>query len=586
MGIVRNRVKNQDGVDHLVNRLYSDLRTTPVVVITIPFHSSLDDYNLDALDEVEGRCDLQIIEIGDLTRLFSDKLQRGAAVYNGACRVYPMGFTKTTDPDTLPVRYIQNPGDLGKLLADVWANADVSEYKEERIQKARPAKGKVKQFFEARALVQLENGAGLATIRQELSFPGVPLEWIYSIGDQVDGLWDSADGLFIPTSSTMSIHDVVESVGLGNLTLGLVTEVDRQTGKIKLLPNLELDITRQEISHNDRDLVEDLLDVGDVVEVRLYRHDQGSIRVRMDDVDDDEVLYPALPLTPGGQPWLRADRVMPAAPGLSNMPQEVLEEFVPIEFPEDETQTGPIKVAPLSPAAIWAATHGDKPASTKPVDKNKESMAQWEAKRYREKLKEANETIARLIDEKNYKHKIWLEAEAELEKIRRQARAESSSAKRVRLVSGRTSSTTWSRRNRFDNDVDWFNEELRRAWIGRYLPSDRKKYALDFNKFSYASGFFDSLRADVADEEGIRKSVRVILDVVTGRENDDRKYEVHDLREGDKAGSASIVRADGAEAKRAYVEQNIPQARRLHFWKLKNNDLEIVSVGKHDKYRL
>ena len=123
-------------------------------------------------------------------------------------------------------------------------------------------------------------------------------------------------------------------------------------------------------------------------------------------------------------------------------------------------------------------------------------------------------------------------------------------------------------------------------WIGRYLPADRKKYVLDFDKFRYSDDFFESLEEFARDEEGIRKAVRVILDIVTGRENDDRKYEVHDLREGDKAGSASVVRADGAEAKRAYIEQNVPQARRLHFWKLKNNQIELISVTKHDNYRL
>jgi len=585
MGIVRNKVKNVEGIDHLVNRLLGELRSLPVVLITIPFQSKLSDFNLEALDEVEDRCDLQIIEDSDLTRLLSEKLQPGAAVYNGACRVYPAGFIRSSDPDTLPVRYLQNSGGIEKLVSDVWANADVTEYREQRVLKSVRAKAEIKQFFEARALVKLKDGQALATIRQELSFPGVPLTWIYSVGDEVEGVWDASDGLFIPNSSALTVQDVVDKVGLNNITLGLVTEVGRQTGKIKLLPNLELPITRDEISHNDRDLVADLLDEGDVVPVRLYRHPEGSIRLRMDDIDDDEVLYPAMSLAVGGEPWLREDRDIPAASGFESIPEEPDEVFVPIELTLESDPSPTLAPERPSPSAVWASSGAGQGKPSTPVDKNKESMALWEAKQYREKLNEANQTIERLTTEKNLKHRLWIEAEASLDALRRQAKTDSRSAKKIKLASGRVSSNTLSRRERFDSDIDWFNEELRRVWIGRYLPNDRKTYVLNLSTFTYGPEFFSSLKADAKDEEVIRKTVRVVLDIVTGREYDDHKYEIHDLREGDKVGSDPVKRSDGAKAQRAYIEQKTSAARRLHFWSLGNNRVEFSRVVRHDDFK-
>jgi hypothetical protein len=568
MQITKNRVTSNDALDHLVNRLMRTDRTKPICVLTAPAGSKLDDYDLSSFDEVAGHCELHLIENADLTRRMSDKLQPSAAVYGGACRVYPMGFTRKSDPFDLPIRYITNLTGISELISDVWANAELSGYKAEKLAKSRPASGKITKFFDARAIVTLDNG-GLATIRQELSFPGVPLEWVFKIGDDVTGSLDTEDNVLIPSGSQQSIDDVVAAVGLGNVTLGLVTEVDRQVGKIKLLPNLEIPITRPEISHNERDLVEDLLGVGEVVLVRLYRHPEGKIKLRMDDIDDDEVVYPALALTQNGEPWLREDRDIPIANLEQEQPEFVETEFEPVEAPEE-------------PAPVTATQPVLTPSS---ADNNARALAEFTAKQYRLKLDEANQKLHTTTNALNDANRKWLEAARELESIRLAQRTEKRKVTKEKRANERARSTTWSRRERFENDFEWFNEEIRRAWIGRYLPADRKKYVLDFEKFRYTDGFFESLREFAKDEEGIRKAVRVILDVVTGRENEDRKYEVHDLREGDKAGSASVVRADGAEAKRAYIEQNVPQARRLHFWRLKNNQIELISVTKHDHYR-
>ena len=131
MQITKNRVTGNDALDHLVNRLMRTDRTTPICVLTAPPVSKLDDFDLSAFDEVAGHCELHLIDNPDLTRRMADKLQPAGAVYGGACRVYPMGFSKKSDPYEIPIRYITNATGIAELIADVWANAELSSYKAE-----------------------------------------------------------------------------------------------------------------------------------------------------------------------------------------------------------------------------------------------------------------------------------------------------------------------------------------------------------------------------------------------------------------------------------------------------------------------
>ena len=45
---------------------------------------------------------------------------------------------------------------------------------------------------------------------------------------------------------------------------------------------------------------------------------------------------------------------------------------------------------------------------------------------------------------------------------------------------------------------------------------------------------------------------------------------------------APTTRADGAVCMRAYVEEGVPQSRRLHYWKVKDGLVELSRVVLHD----
>jgi hypothetical protein len=290
----------------------------------------------------------------------------------------------------------------------------------------------------------------------------------------------------------------------------------------------------------------------------------------MDDIDDDEVVYPALALTQNGEPWLREDRDIPIANPDQEQPEFVETEFEPVEAPEE-------------PASVTLSQQVVTPTS---ADNNARALAEFTAKQYRLKLDEANLKIRVVTSALNDAKRKWQDAVRDLDKFRMAQRTEKRKVTKEKRANERARSTTWSRRERFDNDIEWFNEELRRAWIGRYSPSERRdSYILDVSRFSYGSKFFESLNISVPDEDGIRKAVRVVLDIVTLRENDARLHKVHPLREAEKASPEGVTRADGAELLRAYIEESTSQARRLHFWKITSKTFELSRVVRHDDYK-
>jgi hypothetical protein len=146
-------------------------------------------------------------------------------------------------------------------------------------------------------------------------------------------------------------------------------------------------------------------------------------------------------------------------------------------------------------------------------------------------------------------------------------------------------SSTRSRRDRWASNEAWFNEELRRVWISRYKPAEREQnYPLDLSNFTYGPMFFESVFNPDLTEDELRKAVRVIVDVVTGRESDSRQSRVHPLRETDSPSSPQRTRTDGSKAWRANIEDNTPQARRLHYWKSSNGQMELSKISRHDDF--
>lgn len=425
-----------------------------------------------------------------------------------------------------------------------------------------------------RALVQLDSG-DTATIQQEAVAPGVPLEWLFPVGSRLDGQFDSSDHTFVPNLTIGTTDGLVKHFGLDSVTLGLVTEVERQIAKISVLPNLSFDVTKSEITGNPLDVISSYLGVGDVVPVRIYRDPQGRIRLRMDNIDDDEPVFESVSVLPGGEPWLQEGRDIPW----------VVEEAEPLS-PEGVAQAEPLALAPaintpipgpgMRPAVAPAGASAggsrdfgnDKFAAKYTAEQNQALRAQVE--RLQDERLESDLEVIRLQTERDGHRE-------EIAELRREA-AEARKAMRAMQTNR---STTFSRRSRFASNEDWFREELRRAWIGRYLPDDRvTKFPLDMGSFGFAPEFFESVTSEKLDESEVRKVVRIAVDVVTGRNAVEHMHTVHMLYEGQ--GGAPRKREDGAICWRVHLENGSPQAKRLHYWALPSGRVELGWVANHD----
>ncbi len=137
----------------------------------------------------------------------------------------------------------------------------------------------------------------------------------------------------------------------------------------------------------------------------------------------------------------------------------------------------------------------------------------------------------------------------------------------------------YARRDRFETLEEWFNEELRRTWLGLYAPADRKRYPLLESNWTYNEEFFNGVTPRDLDETELRKLLRAIVHLVTGRNGVERIAESHELRANNKP----LLRGNDP-ALRMHIENGQAQAKRLHYYKLAAGGYELWQVGNHDEY--
>ncbi len=575
------RVSDRESVAALAKGLLDPSRSRPwcVVSTTDPDGSSLFDV-AGLAESVSEICEFWLVSDSDLTFYLADLLPERTNIYGNAVRVYPPGFNTDTNPFDSP-RFIADESRIKQqheqIEAVIWKLADIGKFKSERDKRAYRATATVKNLYPPSiAIVELQNGS-LASVRQEVCFPEVPIDWVLEPGDSISGTFDAANNDFIPDGVMRDVPSIVEAYGFDNVILGLVKEAGRQDGLVTVFPGIDLPITRDEISGNPRDLVSDFLDRGDVISVRLYRNPQGRTRLRMDDINDDEEPLEALPVIAGGRPWLIEGRML-----LGESAPQVEKPPVALAAPSEALQGGeqtdlvealpPVETQQPIPPKMTGRQKSDFEHEIS-VHKQTIALLSGMLKARENELTEVNRDLADAIADSR---RLTLALSEE--------RKKNTAARRLSVRVDAGKSTTADRRNRWDNDEDWFQEELRRAWIGRYKPSDRAVFKLNPARIAFGPEFFKSLQAQHMDEDDLRKCVRVILDIVTERNAQERIHEVHPLRENASPSAANLVREDGSACLRAYLEENTPQAKRLHFWKTPKG-YELSRVGLHDDLR-
>ncbi len=421
------------------------------------------------------------------------------------------------------------------------------------------------------------------------SCPGVPVGRIVTPGVATTVLFDTATQKIDFTFAQWKDSDVTGNYPEGSVTLALVQSVTRQNAVVNIHPTHTITMTRDDVSGNPKDVLDGLLSVGDVLAVRIYRGPNGQLKVRSSDIDDDEPVLPAPSITADGEPWL-------AAPSISSV-VEIVTRFTEEKRKIAEANDAMSKLAEqfdtdieqLREALAGIGTHtGEIPLPTA-AQTDKEKMADsiramatthitrviTNYKREINQLLAQNKSLAAALDKSTENDRevrsSLSEARQRLQEMDKRADSESAKA-----------ATIESRRNLYTDGDEWIREEMRRYWIESYAPADRKTYPLDNAVFDVLPSYIETFSA--LDDTEMTKAIRIATHVVTGRNTAENISEVHDLREGDGPSAASVTRADGAVCRRVYVESKTAQARRFHYWKLRDGRIQFSRVAKHDDF--
>jgi len=572
------RISDKIDLYALIELIKNTDRAKPVCVISTPTGSSFPSFDIEELERQAGDlASFYILPTGDFTSQFAETLGSKASVFNGDAKVFA-GDWATNDEWPRLFRCLEKfqDGDTQNLIDYIWKFATEKDLEKYLDVKARPDKATLSLFLGSRAFVKLSNGDP-ATLRQELTAPGIPLEWLFSKGSQIVGKYNESERLFLPTLNTETLSSLVDKYGYNNLVLVLIKTAERKKGSATIYPGIDINFDLDEISGNDRDLVTDFLEPCQVVAMRLYRDSQGRTRLKMNDIDDDEVPVDAIPVVPGGPSWLLPERDIEIESDISDLKPQTLVIDIPqeptTELPEVSTSSIPVP----KPGTYTAVSTDSSPLLTGGTERV------W--KDFVQNLLKQIETLTNQFKVASDGEASAIASREALKRHIQESNRASTTARRKSAAQNPNRSNTRSRRDRWSTNEDWFNEELRRVWISRYKPEERtSNYPLDFKQFTYGPMFFESVLDPHLTEDELRKAVRTIVDVVTGRESDTRQNRVHPLRESESPAAPQRTRPDGSKAWRANIEDNTPQARRLHYWKDTSGQIELSKVAKHDDF--
>lgn len=460
--------------------------------------------------------------------------------------------------------------------------------------------GEVKSVTDEMAMVQASRDAGIQfpmVIDAAQQFGGFPLDVILEVGDVLSGDFDSSINRFFPDFGRPTESSFLDTYPDGTVVLAYVARSKASEGTMFVHPELAVVVKRADLSTSESDHVNTMYHVGDIAALRVSRNSKGGLRLTGLDVDDDDPIAEAPVLVPARGPWLTTSKMnviekLKAEIERQHNEQlavstalEVLSKQMALDVAELESllaernDAGEVSVAPEgnTPPVVSGRERSNAQfaeAHFRRIMTNYQVELGKTAKRNREladQLRSARDGQASAKEQADsYKGQLS-KARQDLQEALKQAKADSGE------------STITSRRARFDVAEEWIVEEIRRFWLAAYKPADRRQFPLDRQPWRVLPSFAATFEA--LDEDAKFKAVKTVTYIVTGRNAIEHIIEDHALREGDESSRPEVVRAaDGAACRRAYIESHIAQARRLHYWKLRDGSIELSRVGLHDDF--
>ncbi|MGV9763596.1 hypothetical protein [Micromonospora tulbaghiae] len=590
------RIASEAEASELAHRLLMPGRRWPVVVLTIAGEHDEPFGDPDEVKQAVGDlAEVVLMPTDDTSWAFSRVMPAMTQVYGGAGRVYPVDHAWVSDPGRSRLRFAYSPHDrkriTDQLISDALQAAMAAGLVEPRTRPGTQQRsGRVQGIIGSRALVMFDD-MSVATVWEELTLPGVALDQVLVRGQPVSGRYDP-DSRRLDLRAALRFVDAASAKGgvqgayqAGDVVLAEVAAVAEEAVTVRLLPGLLVEIGREAVTSNQKDTLVGLFSVGEVVTCRLIAAE--PLRLRLDDVDDEEVPKPAPSLLPGGPPWLRLPEPDP-------QPQAVAPPPLPASIPP--------KIAPPLPDAPSVMPRQPSPfdlaqrlSPSQPTVMARRADA-LPAAQQAQVLQLSNELAAERATRKALASELAglraraAELEAELvqatrtiEQLQTRYRgadlARQRLGKQLRSAQGRDDQATGVQGPLFLDPEEQFRYEVTCEWAQRIPAAEKADKPLA--RYTLATGFLDS----VEQLEGINRAkiVAVVVEVLTGQAQHLPGRDAHPLRTGD-AGSPYVRRSDGAICWRVALQRESAAARRLHYWRTQDG-YEFSRVALHDDYR-
>ncbi|MFC4138514.1 MULTISPECIES: hypothetical protein [unclassified Microbacterium] len=534
------------------------VRQRPLVLVsaTAEGEFAFDDDRLR--HELGGIADVVTIATGRATHALEELLPPKTHAFGGAARSYPVDFGD--DPDWSRSR-LRFPGhaDTDDLIGD--AKAQSVQQVRRTVESSAPnavrrASGVVKGFLagDTRALVELDDGTTV-TATGDLLPATLPLAVALVPGAPVSGILERQELHPEPFPADLS------ALPDGAHTLALVVKVTDLRATVHLHPDHAFVLRRRDVSADERP-VGDVLAVGDVIRVRVAHGPHGEVLLSHSGRDDSAPLTPAFPLVTGGPAWLSEDRRATRSDAAE--PAAAAPASAAPPLPDDYATRTDVRML----AQAITALRGDVLALTNLVGRSSGEASPAPSAEL-ERLRAENAQLrAEIADERAERAR----AEARLSETSQDQRDSARALRDARRAAERA---------HVDPTEDGIRFEIERTWGNRTAPGERGRWPL--REFRFGPDFIRSLAK--LDENQLSKAVRACVDAITGRDREIPARDLHRLRTGEGGDDAYVVRADGAKCWRAAIEQNTPGARRLHYWELPGDLIELSRIVTHDDTR-
>lgn len=470
---------------------------------------------------------------------------------------------------------------MDALINDVLRHANEAGLFARPPARRKTVTGEVIGFVAGGALIDA-GGALPVTVRSELTAPGIPLDWLLEKGSQVGGELDLDSRRLNLTELPWTAEALLEHFPHGTVTLGLVEQAEPERAIVRMHPRVAVPLSVRDVTSNPHDRLDLLLVAGEVVPVRVIHLSDGTMHLRLSDIDDDEPIASPVALVEGGLPWLAEGRSL--LPDGRQIELEPTAEPAPEPAPTPRPGPGPRPAVPGSAPAPEAAS-AQHPRTALQVAQLAVQQLKAENAQLHAELQEVSRR-GRLQEQLANATRRARDAQAELgEALARIRELEERHRNSARLLreARRTSvapvvDTPRERRERWPDAESWLRHEIQLAWVGRVPSYEKTRFPLP--EYRVGERFTDSIEA--LDAGQFDKAMKSVVDALTGRDRELDGRDLHTLRSAINGDAAPRTRGDGMICWRAAIERNSPSARRLHYWAGNGNPIELSRVVLHD----